>query len=407
MNILQVAERTLPAKGGVELYTARISEELAKLGHNVTLVVFNSIDPRDCGFGITYQKPLLVSTPKKCTLLEEEYVNGVRILRFESKLQFFSFYWSPKMLSWLLANSVNFDIINTHTYRFSNNEFTAFAQLRNKIPFVYTGHDKLKLDYMNFPLRAWDNLYRFSIGRAIFNQASRLIGANKEYMNDYIQLFNIPPNKIKVVPLGLDYDKFASLPPAKDLRELLGNPQKIVLYIGRFIDYKRPDMVVQAFKKVLDKYNDTFLIMLGKDYGLMSECKRLVSEYHLEKRVIFFEDAPESLKFQALSIADVCVVPSDYESFGIVALEAQAAGVPVVANNCGGLKDLVKNGETGLVLEKRTSDEIAEKVLTILQNDNLRASMKSNSKAFAKGFSWRSVASQLSDIYTEVLDEEG
>ena len=73
MKILQVAERTCPARGGVELHTAKISELLVKKGHHVTLVVFNSLNPQDCGYGVTYQKPYLVMRPKKPVLPREEY----------------------------------------------------------------------------------------------------------------------------------------------------------------------------------------------------------------------------------------------------------------------------------------------------------------------------------------------
>jgi len=247
LKILQVAQRTIPAIGGVELATAMISKKLVEMGHEVTLVVLNSLDQRDCGFGITYQKPLLITKPIPPTLPEEENWNGVRILRFPSKVQLFSYYWSPGMLSWLLKNAENFDIMHTHTFRFSNNEFTALAHIKSKTPFVLTGHDKLNLDYMGFLSLTIDKVYRATVGRLLLKMAERVIAFDKDYAADYRNLWGVPNEKIRIISNGIDYSYYNDLPNGNELREVLGNPEKVILFIGRFIDYKKPDLLVASF----------------------------------------------------------------------------------------------------------------------------------------------------------------
>lgn len=403
MKILQVAERTYPARGGVELHTAKISELLVRKGHHVTLVVFNSVDPQDCGYGVTYQKPYLVTRPKKPVLPREEYWNGVRILRFESRTQLLSYYWSPAMLAWLLENAEEFDVMHTHTLRFSNNEFTALAHVKSKTPFVLTGHDKLKLDDMGLLALAIDKVYRATIGRLLLNMAERVIAFDKDYAEDYRKFCGVPNGKIRIIPNGIDYTYYSHLPNGDKLDKILGNPENVILYIGRFIDYKKPDLLIASFKLVQKRFSKSCLLMIGKDYGLLPYCRKLATTLGLEEKVVFIEDACEETKMQALSIADVCVMPSDYEACPLVPLEAQAAGVPVIASYVGGLKHLLVEGKTGLFLKEKTPPEIAEKISLLLCNDTMRSEMGSNGRKFARNFSWDVVTDKLLRVYEEVL----
>jgi glycosyltransferase involved in cell wall biosynthesis len=410
MKILQVAERSYPARGGVELHTAKISELLVRKGHHVTLVVFNSVDPRDCGYGVAYQKPYLVTRPKKPVLPREEYWNGVKILRFESKIQLFSYYWSPTMLAWLLENAEEFDIMHTHTLRFSNNEFTALAHVKSKTPFVLTGHDKLRLDYMGPLALTIDKVYRATIGRLLLNMAERVIAFDKDYAEDYRKLYGVPNEKIRIIPNGVDYAYYNDLPDGRELKEVLGNPENVLLYIGRFIDSKNPELLIASFKSVLKRFPKTCLLMIGENYGSLPYCEKLAATLGLEKNVVFIKDTHrqikrthEEIKLQALSIADVCIIPSDYESFSLVALEAQAAGVPVIASYVGGLKHVIVEGKTGLFLKEKTPPEIAEKISLLLCNDTMRSEMGSNGRKFARNFSWDVVTDKLLRVYEEVL----
>jgi len=406
LKILQVAHRTIPAIGGVELHTSMISKKLVEMGHEVTLVVFNSLDQRDCGFGITYQKPLLITKPVEPSLSKEEYWNGVRILRFPSKVQLFSYYWSPGMLSWLLRNAEKFDIMHTHTFRFSNNEFTALAHIKSKTPFVFTGHDKLILDYMGFLSLTIDKVYSATLGRLLLRMAERVIAFDKDYAEDYRNFLGVPNEKIRIISNGIDYEYYDDLPNGNELREVLGNPEKIILFIGRFIDYKRPELLVASFKLVLERFPRSCLIMIGKDYGLLPYCRRLAIDLGLKEEVIFIEDAPEEIKLQALSIADVCVIPSDYEACPLVTIEAQASGVPVIASYVGGLKYLLEEGKTGLFLKERSTKEIAEKIIFLLENEGVRVRMSLEARKYARNYSWDSVANKLLEVYKEVTNLE-
>jgi glycogen synthase len=404
MKILEVAWRAYPAIGGAEVHVTRISEELVKKGHQVTLAVFNSRDPRDCGYGLTYQKPYLVTTrTKPLPFSSEEMRNGVRILRFESFLQMYSYYWSPKMLAWLLNNSGDFDIVHTHVFRFSHNEFVGLAHLKNSTPFILTAHDKLKLDYMGQLASTIDDVYRSTLGRILLRMANKVIAFGSFDSIEFHTLYGVPFEKIAIIPNGIDFECFVNLPDGSELLETLNNPDHVVLYLGRFIDYKKPDLLISSFPKVLKYFPNSHLLMVGKDFGLLHYCKELVKNLRLEKKVTFIENASEEMKLTALSIADMCVIPSIFETFPLVALEAAAAGVPVIARNVGGLQDIVVNGKTGILLNIMGYTEIAEEIVDLLSKNAKMVEMQKNAKLLARNFSWEKVTEKLTVIYKEAL----
>lgn len=400
MKILQIAERTYPAKGGVEVHTSMISKGLSRRGHEVTLVVFNSLDQRDCGFGLTYQRPFIVTRLYKPTLPRTELWNGVRIIRFPSRAQVFSYYWSPEMLHWLIENISRFDIVHTHCFRFSNNEFTAIAARmnNNRIPTIFTCHDVARLDYMGLPALLLDGVYRRTVGKSLVSSFKRLIALTETNAQEYVKYLFADPEKVRVVPNGVDFDRFQQLPDPSDLRKRLGSPKEVILFIGRFLSYKNPDKLIIAYRDILKKYPKSHLLMIGKDYGMFNYCRRLAGQ-----NVTFLEDASEETKLKALALADLCVVPSAYEGFGIVALEAQAAGVPIIATRSGGLRHALINGLTGLHLQSPTSDNIRDATCYLLDHPELREKMKSESKRFSSSFSWESVAEKLEKVYSELV----
>jgi len=306
------------------------------------------------------------------------------------------------MLRWLMENAEKFDIMHTHTFRFSNNEFTALAHIKSKTPFVLTGHDKLMLDYMGFLALTIDKLYRATVGRLLLKMAEIVIAFDRDYAEDYRNLLGVPNEKIRIISNGIDYNYYNDLPNGNELREKLGNPEKVILFIGRFIDYKKPDLLVSSFKLVLERFPRACLLMIGKDYGLLPYCRRLAIDLGLKENIIFIEDSPEEIKLQALSIADVCVIPSDYEACPLVPIEAQASGVPVIASEVGGLKYLLEEGKTGLFLKERNTKEIADKIIFLLENEAVRDRMSLEAKKYARNYSWDSVANKLLEVYKEV-----
>jgi D-inositol-3-phosphate glycosyltransferase len=252
-----------------------------------------------------------------------------------------------------------------------------------------------------------DKFYRATIGRLLLNMAERVIAFDKDYAEDYCRFYRVPNKKIRIIPNGIDYSYYNQSPNSDDLKDTLGNPENIILYIGRFIDYKKPDLLIASFRLVLKHFPKSCLLMIGKDYGLLPYCRKLAFSLGLKQKVVFIEDASEETKLKALKIADVVVIPSDYESFGLVALEAQAAGVPVVASKVGGLKYLIQDGLTGLFLTTRETKEIASKIMFLLDNSEIRTKMSFEARKNASKYSWDNVTNEIIKVYEEIINSAG
>jgi glycosyltransferase involved in cell wall biosynthesis len=126
-------------------------------------------------------------------------------------------------------------------------------------------------------------------------------------------------------------------------------------------------------------------------------CKLGISDY-----VTFTGKISEKRKIQEYHNADVLVVPSNFEPFGIVILEAYASSTPVIASNVGGIPELIANGKTGLLVPPKNPQELAEAVLKVLQNKNMSSRLGKNGRKKAEHFSWESITKKIEKIYLSI-----
>lgn len=163
-----------------------------------------------------------------------------------------------------------------------------------------------------------------------------------------------------------------------------------LLYVGRHEVWKRIDLAIKAFVKVVRQYPDIRLVIRGPFSAHTETLKKIVQNLGLEDKVLFSseEGSQEELKKLYFNAA-LYVFPSEKEDFGIVIIEAMGAGVPVVAWNSGGPKDIIVDGETGFLAKPFSLDDFAEKVLKILKDKKLRQKMSLASWQRVKNnFSW-------------------
>ncbi|MGI8552955.1 MAG: glycosyltransferase [Dehalococcoidia bacterium] len=244
--------------------------------------------------------------------------------------------------------------------------------------------------------------------RLIARAADRIICAAEHEKNLLVSLYAVDPERIAIIPCGVDMRRFRPLDRAacRNVLGISGGP--IVLYAGRVEPLKGIDILIDAM--ALLKRRDAQVLIVGDDGQAGGELKRLQAraiEVGVADRVRFVGAVNQSELPTYYNAADVCVVPSHYESFGLVAVEAMACGVPVVAARVGGLATTVRDGETGYLIPWRAPELFAERIDWLLQDDDLRAKLGKAARASVRHFSWPRVASELSAEYTRLWQEQG
>jgi glycogen(starch) synthase len=229
-----------------------------------------------------------------------------------------------------------------------------------------------------------------------------------DYMVQHVKwAFGLPSDKLAMVPNGVNphvYDGLAKQ-DLKSFRSKFALPEeKIILYVGRLVYEKGIHILVNSVPKVLGKVDAKFVIV-GTGY-MQEQLSNIVKSMGLEHKVLFtgFVDEESLLKLQ--KCADVSVVPSLFEPFGIVALEAMAAKSPVVVSDTGGLSEIVDHDVTGVKVYPNNADSLAWGITKVLLDDGYRNSIRENAyKTIQENYNWDKIAQQTRHMYETVLGE--
>ena len=214
--------------------------------------------------------------------------------------------------------------------------------------------------------------------------------------------YDVDPARIEVVPPGVDHAFFSPghRPQARRALGLPGGP--MLLFVGRIQALKGVDVAVRALGFLAD-VPDAFLVVVGGPSGAdggaeVARVHDLVAELGLSSRVVFVDPQPHELLSTYYRAADVCLVPSRSESFGLVALEASACGTPVVAASVGGLRTLVDHGHTGFLVDDRDPAAFAARARAVLADPERASRMSDAAARRARGYSWSAAARRVHDL---------
>ncbi len=219
------------------------------------------------------------------------------------------------------------------------------------------------------------------------------------------RLYGEPPGRLEIVAPGVLHAFFSPGDRSGARRALGLGDHPVLLFVGRIQPLKGLDVAVQAL--ALLPRRDAVLVVIGgasgpDGGGEVARVHRLVDQLGLGHRVRFVPPQPHHLLSSWYRAADVCLVPSRSESFGLVALEAAACGVPVVASAVGGLRTLVDHGTTGLLVEGRDPAVFAGHVATLLADPVLAARMGRAAASRARGYTWPVAAARLRRLYADL-----
>lgn len=177
---------------------------------------------------------------------------------------------------------------------------------------------------------------------------------------------------------------------------------RIVLYVGRLVPVKGVDVLIEAVPKILSVHPNVKLVIIGEGYA-RQHLSNLVRSLGIDHKVYFAGYISDHEVRKILHHAEVQVIPSRYEPFGIVCLEAMASGVPVVASDIGGLSEIMEDGVTGLKVPPDNSDALASAVNRVLSDATLRDSISEKAREqVVKQFSWEAVVDMMIQIYNSI-----
>jgi D-inositol-3-phosphate glycosyltransferase len=251
---------------------------------------------------------------------------------------------------------------------------------------------------------------RIRVEGEIAQQADLLIGSTSDEADDLIRLYGADPEHVHVVAPGIDLATFQPLDRADARRKIGYGPGRVLLFVGRLERLKGVDVAIRALALLRDRANDDVrLIVLGEDVrdGDESEKERLklvASASGVRDRVDFLGSVAHHELPYFYAAADVCVMPSYSESFGLVALEAQACGRPVVASGVSGLRSVVRDEVSGYLIDDHDPAIYAERIGRLLADPELAQQMGRRGRLLAQRFSWTRTADRLGNLFEGAIE---
>lgn len=227
------------------------------------------------------------------------------------------------------------------------------------------------------------------------------------FMKDEVKnIFTVPEDKIAVIPNGIDFESFKGEDyDAEFRRKYAQDDEKIIFYIGRHVYEKGIQLLIEAAPDIISNYSSVKFVIAGKG-PMTDEIVNKVESLGLKDKVVFTGYMSQKEKIKMYKSSYISVFPSLYEPFGIVALEAMAAGCPVVVSDVGGLREIIKHKENGMKAITGSKDSIKDNVLELLRNDALRDTIiKNGYESAAENYSWDKIALDTLSLYEKVKEE--
>ena len=372
--------------GGISMVVHDLSKRLIKDGHEVTVVTYRDGD-------VPYY----------------ENDNGVDVYRVDNYI-----IQPNNFTDWVLQ--LNFNMIT---------KATEIINKKGKFDVIHA-HDWLvaysaKSLKQSFDIPMIATIHATEAGRnsGIHDETQRYINdtewmltyeateviVNSNFMKCELQrLFGLPFEKIDVIPNGISQTIYDNVVKDYDFRrKFASDNEKIILFTGRLVYEKGIQNLIAAMPKVLNGYHDSKLVICGKG-GMINELKEQVKFLGIENKVYFTGQLNRKDICKMYKCADVAVFPSTYEPFGVVAIEAMSAEIPVVVSDIGGLNEIVEHGINGMKSYTGNANSLADSILSLLLNEQLCSNIVKNAKRKVKEvYNWQKIAQDTHFTYQKAI----
>lgn len=389
MKVLLINHFPLEGSGS-GVYTKNIAQRLIDKGHQAEVIVVDNGVNNDYEFPvetiINYNFPCFTTHPKsnnqfyKLTRQEmNNYLNEfIRVVKKENE------NFKP-------------DIIHCqHLW------VAPYAAMQTDIPYVITAHGTDIKGYKK------DKRYR-QIALKGAAGAEKIITISDQVNQDVKDYYFIEDEKLIKILNGVDDNLFKPLQNnrlkliRKYLPNIKENPEYLITFVGKLTDFKGVDLLIKAAKKYEKEFPSIMTLIIGHG-ELLNNLKKQAEKLKL-KNLYFLGNLPQKDLPAFYSSADLSVVPSRVEPFGLVAVEALACGTPVIASKAGGLPDFI-NQEVGRLFKMNDADDLADKIIKALKNNDKEKKGKHAAEYALNNFSWSRVIDEVLAVYNSVLSGE-
>jgi D-inositol-3-phosphate glycosyltransferase len=304
-----------------------------------------------------------------------------------------------------------YDLVHSHYWL--SGQVGWIAQERWGVPLVHTMHTMARVKNLTLAQGDAPEPAIREIGEEqVVTAADRLVANTHAEAKELIELYHADPNRVRVVHPGVDLDVFVpgnQIAARKDLG--VAEDAIVLLFVGRIQPLKAPDVLIKAAAKIL-KSNPELRSQLvvaicggpsGSGLERPDSLVTLADQLGVSDVVKFVPPTSRAELVKWFQAASVCVVPSYSESFGLVAIEAQACGTPVIAARVGGLPTAVRDGISGVLVDGHEADTWASHIMSVVSNEDLRAKLAKGAIAHASHFGWEDTTDKLISVYNEAV----
>jgi len=384
--------------GGMNVYVRELSRQLGRMGIHVDVFTRSQDDHvphilHELGYGnrvvhVPAGPEHPVPKDELATYIPE-FVDGIKAFACEK--------------------GIYYDIIHSH-YWMSGLAAASLSDLWAGAPIVHMFHT---LGEMKNRIARSDEeregAYRVQGEKQALGRANRIVVSTLAELTQLRFLYKADPNKMVVIPPGVNVSRFYPI-PSDEAKMYVGlKPQdRMVLFVGRIEPLKGVDTLIEAMSCLqLKEKKPVHLAIIGGDPAAspeemtveMARLQTMCDALGVDQSVVFLGKRDQDKLPYYYSAAEVVVMPSHYESFGMVALEAMACGTPVIASEVGGLAYLVRDGETGFTIPAEEPETLCEKLSWLLNDSELHQTMSQRAVEYAQDYAWEKIAKQIVEVY--------
>lgn len=385
--------------GGQNVYVRQVGQALAQQGWLVDMFTRKA----------NSQQAEIVQHSPNCRTIRltagpEEFVPRDDIFTFLPE-------FVDKFLQFQQENQINYSIVHTNYW------LSAWVGMQLKktldIKQVHTYHSLGAVKYKSVTTIPMIATTRLSTEKAVLESADRIVATSPQE-REHMRTLVSQKGKIDIVPCGTDISHFGSISRVKAREKLAIDPDtRVILYVGRFDKRKGIETLVRAVGQCQIRKNNKLKLIIGggfrpghSDGQEYDRIVDIVNELGLNDITIFPGRLSREILPTYYTAADIAVVPSHYEPFGLVTIEAMGCGTPVIGSDVGGLQFTIKSEETGLLCPPKDDAAFAAAIDRILSQPEWRNKIGTNArKRVEEMFSWDGVASQLSNLYVELIKQ--